>query len=179
MKKPAFFAIIFLTCFGVLSQAEIYASDVMLGNAPAKVYFSPGGGCTRGIVKEIDGATREVLVQAYSFTSSPIRNALINAQRRGVNVEVLLDRIEQRNQRYRTAMIFSKARVSVYIDDKHSNAHNKVMIIDRETVITGSFNFTNAAESSNAENVLIVRSKALAAPYADNWFNHRQHSSKY
>ena len=48
-------------------------------------------------------------------------------------------------------------------------AHNEVMVIDGETVLTGSFNFTTAAEEHNAENLLVIRDKAMAARYAENW----------
>jgi phosphatidylserine/phosphatidylglycerophosphate/cardiolipin synthase-like enzyme len=65
------------------------------------------------------------------------------------------------------------------IDDRHAIAHNKVMIIDREIVITGSFNFTKAAEEKNAENLLIIRNKDLAKVYTENWFEHKEHSEKY
>ena len=179
MKKLTLLIILFSSSLFVLSCAETFGAELTLDNAPVKVYFSPGGGCTKGIIKEIETATREILVQAYSFTSTPIRNALVNAQKRGVSVEILLDKGKQKNQKFRTAGVFSKNRVPVYIDEKHSNAHNKVMIIDRETVITGSFNFTYAAESNNAENVLIIKSKKLTGLYADNWLDHRQHSSTY
>ena len=53
------------------------------------------------------------------------------------------------------------------------------MIIDKQTVITGSFNFTKAAEEKNAENLLIIKSKELASYYLDNWQKHRQHSERY
>ena len=53
------------------------------------------------------------------------------------------------------------------------------MIIDRETVITGSFNFTKAAEEKNAENLLIIKSKELANLYIDNWMKHKEHSEPY
>jgi phosphatidylserine/phosphatidylglycerophosphate/cardiolipin synthase-like enzyme len=52
------------------------------------------------------------------------------------------------------------------------------MIIDRETVITGSFNFTKAAEEKNAENLLIIKSKELAKVYIDNWYKHKEHSER-
>ena len=66
-----------------------------------------------------------------------------------------------------------------YIDAAHAIAHNKVMVLDKETVITGSFNFTKAAEEKNAENLLILRSKDLAQEYAENWKKHKRHSEKY
>jgi phosphatidylserine/phosphatidylglycerophosphate/cardiolipin synthase-like enzyme len=65
------------------------------------------------------------------------------------------------------------------IDGNHAISHNKVMIIDGETVITGSFNFTKAAQEKNAENLLIIHDPALAAQYAQNWDAHRQHSQPY
>jgi phosphatidylserine/phosphatidylglycerophosphate/cardiolipin synthase-like enzyme len=62
------------------------------------------------------------------------------------------------------------------IDAEHAIAHNKVMVIDGETLITGSFNFTKAAQTQNAENLLIIRDQALAAQYTQNWHAHVQHS---
>ena len=53
------------------------------------------------------------------------------------------------------------------------------MIIDRETVITGSFNFTKAAEDHNAENLLILKNKELAKQYVENWNRHKAHSEVY
>jgi phosphatidylserine/phosphatidylglycerophosphate/cardiolipin synthase-like enzyme len=69
--------------------------------------------------------------------------------------------------------------VPTFIDSKHAIAHNKIMIIDRETLITGSFNFTKAAEEKNAENLLIIKSKDLSKIYIDNWKAHKTHSEMY
>ena len=54
--------------------------------------------------------------------------------------------------------------------------HNKVMVIDQATVITGSFNFTNSAASRNAENYLVLKSADLAEKYRLQWQNHWQHA---
>jgi phosphatidylserine/phosphatidylglycerophosphate/cardiolipin synthase-like enzyme len=67
-----------------------YPRELILNNAPTQVYFSPNGGCTQAIVKEITGAKSEILVQAYSFTSAPIAKALVSAHKRGVKVEAML-----------------------------------------------------------------------------------------
>jgi phosphatidylserine/phosphatidylglycerophosphate/cardiolipin synthase-like enzyme len=53
------------------------------------------------------------------------------------------------------------------------------MIINQSTVITGSFNFTRAAEEKNAENLLIIKSRDLAGIYIGNWDRHRRHSEVY
>jgi phosphatidylserine/phosphatidylglycerophosphate/cardiolipin synthase-like enzyme len=65
------------------------------------------------------------------------------------------------------------------IEAAHTIAHNKVMVIDGETVITGSFNFTKAAEDNNAKNLLIIHEKELASLYTRSWEEHAQHSEVY
>lgn len=142
------------------------------------VYFSPHGGCTDAVVNALGQAKETILVQAYSFTSPPIAQAVVDAHKRGVNVQVILDK-SQRTEKYSSADFLAHAGVSVQIDDKHQIAHNKIMIIDGQTVITGSFNFTRAAEEHNAENLLIISSKELAEKYADNWRGHAERSAKY
>ncbi len=52
------------------------------------------------------------------------------------------------------------------IDTEHALAHNKVILIDGDTVITGSFNFSRAAEERNAENLLVIRDQELAEKYS-------------
>jgi len=143
-----------------------------------EVYFSPHGGCTEAIVKELNKAKTTVLVQAYPFTSAPIAKALLNAHKRGVKVEVILDK-SQRTDKYSSATFFYNAGIPVKIDAVHAIAHNKIMIIDGETVITGSFNFTKAAEEKNAENLLVIRDRKLAERYIKNWQEHDRHSEVY
>ena len=149
-----------------------------LGNPPVQIYFSPNGGCTDAIIKQIDNAKSEILVQAYSFTSTTIAKALLEAYQRNVRVEVILDK-SQKSQNYSSATFLANSKIPTFIDSNHAIAHNKVMIIDGNTVITGSFNFTKAAESKNAENLLIIKSEELAKLYIENWKNHKAHSEPY
>jgi phosphatidylserine/phosphatidylglycerophosphate/cardiolipin synthase-like enzyme len=142
------------------------------------LYFSPNGGCSDAIIKQIDEAKSTILVQAYSFTSTPIAKALLEAHKRGAKVEVILDK-SQRKASYTSASFLANSRIPTFIDDVHAIAHNKVMIIDGKIVITGSFNFTKAAESKNAENLLILESPELAKIYTENWNRHRDHSEPY
>jgi phosphatidylserine/phosphatidylglycerophosphate/cardiolipin synthase-like enzyme len=145
---------------------------------PIEVYFSPQGGCTDAIVQEIDAAKNTILVQAYSFTSKPIAEALVAAHKRGVKIKVILDS-DQETTNYSEADFLIHEGIPPQIDAEHAIAHNKVMIIDDNTVITGSFNFTNQAEKSNAENLLIIRDKLVAKTYTDNWNAHAAHSRAY
>jgi phosphatidylserine/phosphatidylglycerophosphate/cardiolipin synthase-like enzyme len=145
---------------------------------PIQVWFSPKGGCTEAVVRELSAAKASVLVQAYSFTSTPIAKALLEAHKRGVKVEVILDK-SQRTEKYSEADFLVNVGIPTRIDAQHAIAHNKIIVIDGATVITGSFNFTKNAEESNAENLLVIRSPELAAKYAANWNAHCAHSEPY
>ena len=144
----------------------------------SEVYFSPRGGCTEAVVREVGKARKTVWVQAYSFTSAPIARALVEASRRGVKVRVILDR-SQRSERYTAADFLAHAGIPVYIDARHAIAHDKVMVIDGRTVLTGSFNFTKSAEENNSENLLVLREPGLVLRYADHWRSHLTHSRRY
>ena len=143
-----------------------------------QVYFSPNHGATQAVVEVLKAARRTVLVQAYTFTSAAIAKALVEAHDRGVEVQVILDRKET-GARYSSADFVAHAGIPTLIDGAHAIAHNKVMIIDGETVITGSFNFTTAAERQNAENLLVIRDRSLAGRYTANWQDHAAHSQRY
>jgi len=169
----------FLICFCLLlCWSTVYAYDLTLHDTPASVYFSPQGGAQQAIVDAIGQAKQSVYVQAYSFTSAPIAKALVDAKARGVKVEAILDK-SQRTAKYSGATFLKNVGIPVYIDAKHAIAHNKVMVIDGATVVTGSFNFTKAAEERNAENLLILRDKGLALLYIENWQKHLEHSEGY
>ena len=142
------------------------------------VYFSPRGGCTDAVVRELAAARSTVYVQAYSFTSAPIARALVEAKERGVDVQVILDK-SNRKAHYSAADFLIHHGLPTRIDAAHAIAHNKVMIIDERVVLTGSFNFTTAAEEHNAENLLVLRDEKLAAEYLRNWKVHALHSPLY
>jgi len=134
-----------------------------------EVAFSPNGGGANLIIKAIGETKKTIKVQAYSFTNADIAKALLEASKRGVNVRVVLDK-SQETEKYTSATFLANSGVPIRIDDDFAIAHSKIMILDEENVITGSFNFTKAAEERNAENVLVIRgNKELAKLYSQNW----------
>jgi phosphatidylserine/phosphatidylglycerophosphate/cardiolipin synthase-like enzyme len=144
--------------------------------ASVAVHFSPDGGCTNAVVNELLHAKHEILVQAYSFSSKPIAEALIAAKKKGVRVEILMDHSNEQEQ-YSDLHWFIEAGLNPLIDAKHAIAHNKVMIVDKRTLLTGSFNFTNQAESHNAENLLVLKGHPeLVAAYRATFEAHKAHS---
>lgn len=142
------------------------------------VCFTPGDQCADDLIARIDAAKLSIRVQAYSFTSKDIADALIRARSRGVDVIAILDKSQTR-ERYSMIDEMKDGGILVYIDDCCAIAHNKVMIIDERIVVTGSYNFTKSAEVRNAENMLIIDDPTLAARYLDNWQKHRQGSDAY
>jgi len=172
--------LILVTLFTLVLWTGLLPSVTLPQENPTtwEVCFSPRGQCTDAIIKELNKAKNSVLVQAYSFTSAPIAEALLNAFNRGVKVEVILDR-RGKTEKSSKATFFIEKGIPVMIDDKHAKAHNKVMVIDCETVITGSFNFTKAAEEKNAENLLIIHDRKLAEKYVENWLDRAQYSNPY
>ncbi len=155
-----------------------WSATCSAGEPQWSVYFSPHGGCTEAVVEALGNAKATVLVQAYSFTSAAIAEALVQAHRRGVKVQVLLDK-SQRKEKYSSATFVYNNGIPCFIDAQHGIAHNKVMVIDGDQVITGSFNFTKAAEEDNAENLLVIEDHELARKYTQNWDAHRRHSKRY
>jgi phosphatidylserine/phosphatidylglycerophosphate/cardiolipin synthase-like enzyme len=139
-------------------------------------HFSPKGGCTEAIVHHIRKSRHEVLLQAYSFTSHPIAEALVDAKTRGLHVEILLDRANEQESYSELKELLGDG-LTPLIDAEHAIAHNKILILDGKTILTGSFNFTNQAEHENAENLVIIQGHPeLARAYRQNFLEHKAHS---
>ena len=140
--------------------------------------FTPDEDCTGLVIRSVQAARKSIMVQAYAFTSRPIARSLADAKRRGLDVRVILD-ASNRGDRRSVADVLAHVGIPVLIDARHRIAHNAVMIIDGETVLTGSFDFTQAAQLDNAENLLVIHSWALARHYEENWRRHAAHSEIY
>jgi len=137
--------------------------------------FTPGGACEALIVDEIEDAKSSIRVQAYSFTSKPITQALLDAHKRGVNIKFLCDR-SQKSERYSRIKELEANGIPVSFDNVEGLAHNKTIIIDDEIVITGSYNFTYSAQNRNSENLLIIRNKKVVNSYVHNWLLRARHT---
>jgi len=130
--------------------------------------FTPAEKCTPVILKEIALAKDTIYVQAYGMSSPPIVEALIEAHKRGAKVNVLLDK-SNLNDSWSKMKELADSGIEVNIDKLPGIAHNKVIIIDLQKVITGSFNFTRSADTRNAENVIVIDDKVIADRYVQNW----------
>ena len=154
------------------------SAEIVQKEARMAVYFSPGGGATEALVKEISKGKKEILVQAYTLTYLPIFQALLDAHQRGLAVRIIIDKSE-RGEGLTPAVMLANKGVPVFWDGRHALAHSNCLVIDRQTVITGSFNFTKVSEDSNAEDLLIIQSPQLAQQYRAYWETHKAHSEPY
>ena len=155
------------------------SSQIPPGNEMLEVAFSPDAGAEHLVIKIIDGAQRKLRVAAYSFTSKPIAQALLRAKKRGVDVQVVVDK-SQKGERYTSATFLANSGIPVYVDSQHAIMHNKYIIADDTHTELGSFNYTDAAAHKNGENALVVWNNAsLASKYEADWQQHMRHSSPY
>ena len=145
------------------------SSAVAAGQQQSEVCFRPGPvRCDELIASTIASAHVSIDVLAYEFTSVPIAKALVDAKARGVDVRAVLDgktNGPRKGRNYSAATFLINVGIPVRLDYTVAIAHNKIMVIDGETVITGSYNFTKAAEKSNAENLLVIHDADLANIY--------------
>jgi phosphatidylserine/phosphatidylglycerophosphate/cardiolipin synthase-like enzyme len=131
------------------------------GTGTVELAFTPGDPVDAKLVAEIAAAEREILVLAFALTQPKLSRALAAARERGVVVEIVADRAQARDVAQSAVPALAREGVAVWLDGNFANAHNKVLVIDadlpRATTITGSYNFTIAAQARNAENIVIFR----------------------
>lgn len=143
------------------------------------VCFTPQENCAEQIIDAINQSKKSILVQAFKFTYIPIATSLIQAKDRGIDVKVILDKSEI-DSKYSVIKKLFEANIHILIDYKPAIAHNKLMIIDNKTVVTGSFNFTYSAQEKNTENLLIIQNNdPLIEKYLKNWYDRQSQSRPY
>ena len=127
-------------------------------------YFSPKGGAEgrEALLQAVRKAQKEILVAAFVLTDREVVEALEDAHRRGVALKVLL---ETRNLRDSREEDLRKAGIPVRQDGNPYTMHHKVMVLDGEWLVTGSYNFSARAWQVNNENLLVLQSPALAQRY--------------
>ena len=144
-------------------------------NGAIEYAFSPREGAEKLVLKVIGSARSEIRMMAYALTSASVVDALIEARRRGVDVAVVADYEENVTKDKKglaraalSALVNAGCRVrTISVYQIH---HDKVIVADRESVQTGSFNFTSSAAGRNSENVMVVwKNPDLARGYLAHW----------
>jgi phosphatidylserine/phosphatidylglycerophosphate/cardiolipin synthase-like enzyme len=136
---------------------EIYFTEPF-----SNIASSETGGPDGPLVKSIDSARESVDVAAYSLTLGSVRKALIDADRRGVTVRVVM---ESDNMDSYDVQKLLEAEIPVIGDRREGLMHNKFMVIDRSEVWAGSMNFTDSGTYRDNNNLIHIHSRDLAENY--------------
>jgi phosphatidylserine/phosphatidylglycerophosphate/cardiolipin synthase-like enzyme len=163
------FAIV-LVASGATKAAQPVAVDLR-GCGTAIAAFSPDGGGTDLVIKTISEAKKSIRMATYSFTEPKIGKALLDAKKRGVDVAIVVDQEHNGKRKQPSVAGFLKENgVRVLVATSFKIQHNKFVIVDAQTVQTGSFNYSRSADNANAENVLVILTcPSLAAVYLQDW----------
>ncbi|MFN2098378.1 phospholipase D family protein [Pantoea agglomerans] len=154
MKLSFFFKLVII---GVMFISSAYAGTIYYG-------FSPAGSAQKLVLYSINNASKSIDIAAYSFTSKDIAIALLNAKKRGIEIRVVAD--FKANEKYTVVNYLRNAGVNVRVNNNYEIMHNKFMVIDGQSVQTGSFNYTASANKRNAENVILIKDNVpLATGY--------------
>jgi phosphatidylserine/phosphatidylglycerophosphate/cardiolipin synthase-like enzyme len=147
-----------------------------------EVCFTPSnshGDCFSLILEQINKAQKSIHILIYTFTSKKLADALVEAQKRGVVVKIIMDKSQYtKAKRHSAAKFLLKHKMELWNDYSVQISHNKVMIFDEERVLTGSGNFTQAAQKKNAENFIFIEDKPLAQKYLAYWKEREKASQK-
>ncbi len=133
-----------------------------------EAYFCPADSCADKLVKKIDSAKSSLYIAIYSFTLDDISDAVIRAKKRGVEVKVIYDSDQSKNAASDDERLSNEG-ISVAYRNGSGYMHNKFTIIDMNIVATGSFNYSNNADTRNEENLLFLQSSGLAEAFKQNF----------
>lgn len=150
--------------FGALSLADTPFPRVDLEGATIEVYFSPDDGVLTRLLDLLSHAERTIDFMAFTLTSDEIADTLLARASAGVRVRGLLER-SQSNAAGSEFTRLQEAGIEILLDENPGNMHHKVIIVDNEILVTGSYNFTRSAEQHNDENILLVLYGGIAQKY--------------
>ncbi len=150
--------------FGTTSPENTPHPRLEIGEVLVETYFESEGNVRERIIELVDDAETSVYFMAFAFTDDDIAQAMVQQHRAGLEVRGV---IEARNVNGTGSDVESMRQAGVHVlsDGNPYVMHHKVIIIDEEIVVTGSYNFSASAAKSNDENVLVVHSSEIAAQY--------------
>ncbi len=164
----------YVTLLSALTQSVLAQPLISLDGATAEACFTPGADCAAAVAAAISSARYRVWLLGYGFTEGRIVDALSSAYRRGGDVRLVLDRSNVDGGMRSSATYMAKLGLPVKIDRTVRIAHNKLILIDADTVIMGSLKWTKAGNTKNAENVHVFRSAGSLAEQHAAYFLDRE-----
>lgn len=138
---------------------------VMIEGTPIDVYFSPDDSPRASLLDLISSARESIYFMAFSFTADPIGEAVLARAEAGVTVAGVMETEQVKSNIGTEFDRFNQAGLDVYLDGIEGQMHHKVMVIDQNIVVMGSYNFTDSAETRNDENLIVIYNDQIAAEF--------------
>ena len=129
-----------------------------------RCYFSPGDDCENAIVSSIKNANHSVKICVFTISENVITNEIIAAKKRGVSVTIITDN-DKLNDKGSDIRWLADEGVRIRIDQSSSHMHHKFCIVDKEILLTGSYNWTKSAADRNQENLLVTEDPKMVKAY--------------
>ncbi len=148
--------------FGTKAQVGALRPGLSIDNIQVENYFSPVDEVMSKLIALVNSAQKSIRVIAFTYTDTDLAGAMISQYKTGLRVEGV---IESRGATRGALVPLFCAGLPVMMDGNKYTMHHKVIIIDDSIVVTGSFNFTQSADTANDDNVLIIHNPAIAGLY--------------
>jgi phosphatidylserine/phosphatidylglycerophosphate/cardiolipin synthase-like enzyme len=140
----------------------VYFTDPNTINHPGDLT----GSIPEQLIALIDSTERSIHIAAFEFNLTPVAEALIAAQQRGVEVQWMTDDENgldaDEDEGHGQFAMLERAGIEVKDDGRSALMHNKFIIFDGQTVWTGSTNLTQNGNFRNNNNVIVIRSTKVA-----------------
>ncbi len=153
--------------FGRSSQPNTPHPSLELQGTPLEVYFSPEDGVAAHLVDLLYSARKSIRILAYSFTSDDLADAVLERARQGVDVTAVFEAQQVASNTGGEYERLKQAGLDVRLDGNPRNMHHKVILIDDQIVVFGSYNFTANAEMKNDENLLVIHNAEIANQFLE------------
>ena len=162
------YKIIFLFCILIMCcSCQTYS--VQTKTNPLEVYFSPNGGIQKRIEDILYSADKTIDIAIYSFSSDELVYPLIERANKGVKIRIIMDDLQASHDWCPDERLNKVDNIEVALDTSSQIMHNKYIIVDSKIVVTGSYNWSKAAESKNYENVIIFNDYVIANKFENNF----------
>lgn len=138
----------------------VYLDDIRVEN-----YFCPEDSCSSKIERVIDSAQESVYFMTFSFTHEGIANSIL-AKSDSIDIKGVFEN-RGASSKYSKFNVMDYQGMEVIKDKNPAVMHHKVFVIDNKTVVTGSFNPSNNADTRNDENILIIHSETVASEFLE------------
>ncbi len=155
--------LVVMSCFADSPSAKKHTANISSDNCT--VCFTPGGDCRSLILERINSAKRSIDLAIYTITNRELANALLSAHKRGVKVRIISDNSTAQSRDSKAQFLYDSG-VGVRYDG-FGLMHHKFAVFDGTSFLTGSYNWSNSAESRNNENIIIIDDTELARIFSE------------